>query len=44
MNSEPEEDDLMDDDTKMEDGNEENLPTHAPKLKSTIKKRTFPAQ
>jgi hypothetical protein len=36
MNSEPEEDDLMDDDTTMDDGNAENLPTPAPKLKSTI--------
>jgi hypothetical protein len=36
MNSEPEEDDLMDDDTTMDDGNAENLPTPVPKLKSTI--------
>jgi hypothetical protein len=36
MNSEPEEDDLMDDDTAMDDGNTENLPTPMPKLKSTI--------
>jgi hypothetical protein len=36
MNSESEEDDLMDDDTTMDDGNAENLPTPAPKLKSTI--------
>jgi hypothetical protein len=36
MNSEPEEDDLMGDDTTMHDGNAENLPTPAPKLKSTI--------
>jgi hypothetical protein len=33
MNSEPEEDDLMDDDTTMDDGNAKNLPTPAPKLK-----------
>jgi hypothetical protein len=36
MNSEPEEDDLMDDGTTMDDGNAENLPTPMPKLKSTI--------
>jgi hypothetical protein len=36
MNSKPEEDDLMDDDTAMDDGNTENLPTPAPKLKSII--------
>jgi hypothetical protein len=36
MNSEPEEDDLMGDDTTMDDGNAETLPTPAPKLKSTI--------
>jgi hypothetical protein len=36
MNSEPEEDDLMGDDTTMDDGNVETLPTPVPKLKSTI--------
>jgi hypothetical protein len=36
MNFEPKEDDLMGDDTTMNDGNAENLPTPAPKLKSTI--------
>jgi hypothetical protein len=36
MNSKPEEDDLMDDDTTMDDGNAENIPTPWPKLKSTI--------
>jgi hypothetical protein len=36
MNFEPEEDDLMDNDTAMDDGNAENIPTPAPKLKSTI--------
>jgi hypothetical protein len=36
MDSEPEEDDLMADDTTMDDGNAETLPTPAPKLKSTI--------
>jgi hypothetical protein len=36
MDSEPEEDDLMSDDTKMDDGNAETVPTPAPKLKSTI--------
>jgi hypothetical protein len=30
----------MDDDTTMDDGNVENLPTLAPKLKSTIKNET----
>jgi RNA-binding protein 8A len=33
---EPEEDDLMDDDTTMDDGNADVVPTPAPKLKSTI--------
>jgi hypothetical protein len=33
MNSKPEEDDLMDDDTTMDDGNEKNIPTPGPKLK-----------
>jgi hypothetical protein len=33
MNSKPEEDDLMDDDTTMDDGNAENIPTPGPKLK-----------
>jgi hypothetical protein len=36
MDSEPEEDDLMDDDTTMDDGNAETVPTPVPKLKSTI--------
>ena len=36
MNFEPKEDDLMDDDTTMDDGNADTLPTPAPKLKSTI--------
>jgi hypothetical protein len=36
MDFEPEEDDLMDDDTTMDDGNAETVPTPAPKLKSTI--------
>jgi hypothetical protein len=36
MDSEPEEDDLMGDDTTMDDGNAETVPTPAPKLKSTI--------
>ena len=36
MDSETEEDDLMGDDMKMDDGNVETLPTPAPKLKSTI--------
>jgi hypothetical protein len=40
MDSEPEEDDLMDDDTTMDDGNAETVPTPAPKLKSTITGRT----
>jgi len=30
----PEEDDLMDDDMTMDDGNAESVPTSAPKLKS----------
>jgi len=33
---EPEEDDLMDDDTAMDDGNADAVPAPAPKLKSTI--------
>ena len=33
MNSRLEEDDLMGDDTEMDDGNAENLPTPATKLK-----------
>jgi hypothetical protein len=33
---EPKEDDLMDDDTKMDDGNADVVPICAPKLKSTI--------
>jgi hypothetical protein len=33
---EPEEDDLMDDETKMDDGNANVVPTPTPKLKSTI--------
>jgi RNA-binding protein 8A len=36
MDFEPEEDDLMEDDTIMDDGNAEIVPTPAPKLKSTI--------
>jgi hypothetical protein len=36
MDSELEEDDLMDDDTTMDDGNAETVPTPVPKLKSTI--------
>jgi hypothetical protein len=32
----PEEDDLMDDDTTMDDGNADIFPTPSPKLKSTI--------
>ena len=40
MNFEPEEDDLMDDGTVMDDGNAKNLPTHVPKLKSTITDET----
>jgi hypothetical protein len=40
MNSELEEDDVMGDDTTMDDGNAENIPTHAPKLKSTITDET----
>jgi RNA-binding protein 8A len=36
MDSEPEEDDMMDDDIIMDDGNAEIVPTPAPKLKSTI--------
>ena len=39
MDSEMEEDDLMGNDTTMDDGNVETLPTHAPKLKSTIANR-----
>jgi hypothetical protein len=33
---EPEEDDMMDDDTTMDDGNADVVPTPVPKLKSTI--------
>jgi hypothetical protein len=40
MNSKPEEDHLMDDDKAMDDGNAHNLPTPAPKLKSTIMNET----
>jgi hypothetical protein len=40
MDSELEEDDLMDDDTTMDDGNAETVPTPVPKLKSTIMGRT----
>jgi hypothetical protein len=36
MDSKPEEDDMIVDDTTMDDGNAETLPTPAPKLKSTI--------
>ena len=36
VNFEPEEDDLMDDDTTMDDGNADDVPTPVPKLKSTI--------
>ena len=36
MDSEPEEDDLMGNDTTMDDGNAETVPTPTPKLKSTI--------
>jgi RNA-binding protein 8A len=36
MDSEPEEDDLMEDDMTMDDGNAKIFPTLAPKLKSTI--------
>jgi hypothetical protein len=36
MDSEPEEDDLMGDDMTMDDGNEDIVPTPAPKFKSTI--------
>jgi hypothetical protein len=40
MNLYLEEDDLMDDDTTMDDGNANTVPTPAPKLKSTIKGET----
>jgi hypothetical protein len=40
MDSELKEDDLMDDDTTMDDGNAETVLTHAPKLKSIIMGRT----
>ena len=40
MNFEPEEHDLMDNDTTMDDRNAENLPTPTHKLKSTIMNRT----
>ena len=33
---EPEEDDLMDNDTVIDDGNVDTVPTPVPKLKSTI--------
>ena len=36
MDSEPEEDDLMDNVMPMDDGNVDIVPTPAPKLKSTI--------
>jgi hypothetical protein len=36
INSKSEEDDLMDDDMTMNDGNAENIPTPGHKLKSTI--------
>jgi hypothetical protein len=36
MDFEPEEDDLMDDDTTMDGGNADIVPTPTPKLKSTI--------
>jgi RNA-binding protein 8A len=36
MNFDPEEDDLMDNDMEMDDGNAENISTPAPKLKLTI--------
>ena len=36
LDFELEEDDLMDDDTTMDDGNADIFPTPAPKLKSTI--------
>jgi hypothetical protein len=40
MDSEPEEDDLMDDDATMDDGNVDIVPTPTPKLKSTITSET----
>jgi hypothetical protein len=40
MNSETKEDDLMATDTTMDDANGQNLPTPAPKLKSTITDET----
>jgi hypothetical protein len=40
MKSEPEEDDLIGDDTTMDDGNTKTLPTSVPKFKSTIMDRT----
>jgi hypothetical protein len=40
MDSELEEDDLMDNDTTMDDGNAETVPTPVPKLQSTIMGRT----
>jgi hypothetical protein len=40
MNSETEEDDMIVDDTAMDDGNAQNLPTPAPKSKSTITNET----
>jgi hypothetical protein len=36
MDSDPEGDDLINNDMTMDDGNEETVPTHAPKLKLTI--------
>jgi hypothetical protein len=36
VNFKPGEEDLMDDDTTMDDGNSNVVPTHMPKLKSTI--------
>jgi hypothetical protein len=40
MDSEMEEDDLLDDDMTMDDGNENIVPTPTPKLKSIIMGRT----
>ena len=40
MNSKLEEDDLIDNDMIMDDGNAENIPTPRPKLKSTITDKT----
>jgi hypothetical protein len=44
VNFEPEEDDMMDDDTPMDDGNADIVPTPTPKLKSTIMGGHFLAQ